>query len=414
MAIDRASLIRFEREARAVGALNHPNILTIHDIGSHEGRPYVVTELLEGETLREVLVRRVPSPLQVLGWGIQISQGLDAAHRKKIVHRDLKPANLFLTTDGRVKILDFGLAKVESRPEAWNRGRRRPRALRGRACCSARCRTCRPSRSGRKRSTRVPTSSRWASVLFELLARTQPFRRDSTPATLTAILHEPPGKISARQPDLPSGLERIVERCLEKRPEDRFQSAHDLSLALETVMQAPPGRAALHEVEERSPYPGLSSFTEEDAAHFFGREEEIAALWGNLEERRLLAVIGPSGAGKTSFVRAGVVAGRPKGWAAIVSTPGTAPLRGSARPRAGALRGLRGAAEARRLRESRDGVRAPHPVAPASRGSARRPRPVRGAVHAEPAGGAGAVRRPARESSARPMFTSSSPCGTTS
>ena len=324
---DPESLSRFEREARAVGALNHPNILTIHDVGSHEGTRYVVTELLEGETLREVLVRRAPTPRQVLGWAIQVTEGLAAAHRKRIVHRDLKPENLFLTTDGRIKILDFGLAKIESRadPETSAEtasGASRPGVLLGTVAYMS------PEQI---RAEGVDPRSDLFSlgvVLFELLAQEHPFRRETVPATLTAILHESPGKLSTRQAGIPPGLERIVDRCLEKRREDRFQSAQDLALALAAGLQRPTGAAALLEVEERSPYPGLSSFTEEDAGRFFGREDEVKALWAKLREQRLLAVIGPSGAGKTSFVRAGVVAGRPNGWVAIVSTPGTAPLRG--------------------------------------------------------------------------------------
>ena len=326
VATDPASLNRFEREARAVGALNHPNILTIHDVGRHEDRPYVVTELLEGETLREVLMRRAPTPRQVVGWGIQVAQGLAAAHRKRIVHRDLKPENLFLMTDGRVKILDFGIAKLESRPEVDPRAETasvtRPGVLLGTVAYMS------PEQI---RAEGVDPRSDLFSlgvVLYELFSRAQPFRRETVPATLAAILHESPGKLSVRQAGISPGLERIVERCLEKRREDRFQSAEDLSLALEATLQRPTGTTALADVEERSPYPGLSSFTEEDGALFFGREKEVSAFWAKLREQHLLAVIGPSGAGKTSFVRAGVVAGKPKGWAAIVSTPGTAPLRG--------------------------------------------------------------------------------------
>ena len=118
VAKDPERLRRFEHEARAVGALNHPNILTVHDVGSHEGSLYVVTELLEGETLREVLLRRAPTTRQVISWAVQAAHGLSAAHQKGIVHRDVKPENLFLTTDGRLKILDFGLAKLVSRTAA--------------------------------------------------------------------------------------------------------------------------------------------------------------------------------------------------------------------------------------------------------------------------------------------------------
>jgi serine/threonine protein kinase len=115
VASDPDRLRRFVREAKTVAALSHPHILTVHDVGTHEGTPYVVTELLEGETLRQVLKSRSPTQKQTLSFAVQIARGLAAAHDKDIVHRDLKPENLFLTTDGRVKILDFGLAKLTAR-----------------------------------------------------------------------------------------------------------------------------------------------------------------------------------------------------------------------------------------------------------------------------------------------------------
>ena len=122
-----------------------------------------------------------------------------------------------------------------------------------------------------------------------------------------------------------------MRRCLEKAREERYPSAHDVAVALETVLQAPAGAASLQEVEERSPYPGLSSFTEGDAAHFFGREAEIRALWQRLQNRKLLAVIGPSGTGKTSFVRAGVIAAAPEGWRCVWVSPGNRPFPALAR-----------------------------------------------------------------------------------
>jgi hypothetical protein len=154
-----------------------------------------------------------------------------------------------------------------------------------------------------------------------------------TPAdTVSAILHhDPPPVVTASGP-LPGVVERIVRRCLEKRAEDRFSTAHDLALALEAVLERPVTTPGLTDgEEERSPYPGLSPFTETDAGVFFGREAEVKALWEKLRSRTLLAVIGPSGAGKTSFVRAGVLPARPEGWAAIACTPGRAPMRALAR-----------------------------------------------------------------------------------
>jgi WD40 repeat protein len=146
-------------------------------------------------------------------------------------------------------------------------------------------------------------------------------------ATLTAILHETPPAPSTLDHEIPPALDWLIKRCLEKTPEERFPGAHDLAQALEAVLNAPAAAAWLSEVEERNPYPGLQAFTEKDAGVFFGREAEAQALWQRIEHRGLLAVIGPSGAGKTSFVRAGVVASKPEGWGAIVCKPGSAPFR---------------------------------------------------------------------------------------
>jgi len=324
VARDPDRLRRFEREARAVAALNHPHILTVHDVGAHEGTPYVVSELLEGENLREVLARRSPTQRQILGWAVQIARGLAAAHQKSIVHRDLKPENVFLTTDGRVKILDFGLAKLAPGASLDSEGPT----------------SSSPTQAGVLMGT-VPYMSpeqvqaravdgrsdifSFGVVLYEMLARRHPFRRESLAGTLSAILHDDPPDLASVDRTLPPALDGIVRRCLAKLREERFQGAHDLALALEAVLQAPTGAAFLQQVEERSPYPGLSSFTEKDAAVFFGREGEVQALWGRIRSRTLLAVIGPSGVGKTSFLRAGAVPARPEGWRAVYATPGANP-----------------------------------------------------------------------------------------
>jgi hypothetical protein len=203
-------------------------------------------------------------------------------------------------------------------------------------------------------------------VLYELLSGKHPFRRDTTLATLSAILEETPAELSSLGRGVPPALSGIVGRCLEKDRGQRFRSAHDLALSLELVLQAPAGAASLQEVEERSPYPGLASLTEKDAAFFFGREQEVVALWGKLPERQLLAVIAPSGAGQTSLVRAGVVASRPEGWATVVCTPGASPLRGPCAG-AGAVGQSRGPREARGHRRPGGGLRGGEPLAEGAR-----------------------------------------------
>jgi WD40 repeat protein len=322
---DPERLARFEREARAVAALNHPSIVTIHDVGTHEGTLYVVTELLDGETLRELLSRRPPTQRQALSLALQAARGLEAAHAKGVLHRDIKPENLFVTSDGRLKILDFGLARVAAAKTAGSQDATesspsRPGQLVGTVGYMS------PEQvRGRALDARSDLFS-LGVVLYELLGGKHPFRRETAVATLTAILEETPTPLSVVVPAISASLQRIVGRCLEKAPEDRMASAHDLAVALEAIQAEPAGAAFVPVLEERSPYPGLRSFTEEDASCFFGREGEIEALWARLRERRLLAVIGPSGAGKTSFVRAGVVASRPSGWTAVVTTPGTSPF----------------------------------------------------------------------------------------
>jgi Tol biopolymer transport system component len=236
-AADSDRLRRFEQEARAAGQLNHPNILTVFDVGTHEGAPYIVTELLEGETLRERL-RSGGLPIRkAVEIAVQIAHGLAAAHEKGIIHRDLKPANVFVTKDGHVKILDFGVAKLihpevkvdpyaktttsgpttEAGAVVGTAGYISPEQLRG-----------------------LPADHRsdifaLGCVLYEMLSGKAPFLKDTGADIAAAILNEEPAPIVVPGREVPSSLRAVVERCLEKSPEERFQSARDLAFDLETL-----------------------------------------------------------------------------------------------------------------------------------------------------------------------------------
>ena len=230
---------RFEQEARAAGRLNHPNILTLHDVGVHDGWPYLVTELLEGESLRKRLeCERLPRRAAA-EWAVQVARGLSEAHEKGIVHRDLKPENLFVTRDGHVKILDFGLAKLTPPDQrmgddaaTWTQetipgsvlgsvGYMSPEQVRGQVA-----------------DHRSDIFS-FGAILYEMLSGKRAFRKETGAETMTAILREQPPELLSDGAAPSPGLERIVRHCLEKRPEDRYQSARDLVFDLEQLSELP-------------------------------------------------------------------------------------------------------------------------------------------------------------------------------
>jgi eukaryotic-like serine/threonine-protein kinase len=234
---DSERLRRFEQEARAAAALNHPNILAVFQMGTYEGAPYLVSELLEGETLREQITRGRMTIRKAIDYGIQIARGLAAAHEKGVVHRDLKPENLFATKDGRVKILDFGLAKL-MQPQSSSEhdaptltegteagvvmgtvGYMAPEQVRGEAA-----------------DHRADVFA-FGAILYEMLAGKRAFQKPTSPETMAAILNEDPPGISQVTTNVPPALQRVVHRCLEKNPEQRFQSASDLAFALDALSE---------------------------------------------------------------------------------------------------------------------------------------------------------------------------------
>jgi eukaryotic-like serine/threonine-protein kinase len=247
VSLDADRLLRFEHEARAAAALNHPNILAVYQMGTYMGVPYLVSELLEGMTLTES-IRRGPLPLRkAIDYGVQIAKGLAAAHEKGIVHRDLKPDNLFITKDGRIKILDFGLAKMEQPKESVTNlaptvtlpgvamgtvGYMAPEQVRGLA------------------TDHRSDIFAFGAILYEMVMGRQTFQRPTSADTMSAILNEEPPSISELAPDTPLALERVVRRCLEKNPEQRFQSASDLAFALEALSDGSASSTSAHEIRK--------------------------------------------------------------------------------------------------------------------------------------------------------------------
>jgi len=232
---DPDRLRRFEQEARSAGLLNHPNILSIYGFGEHEGAPYVVSELLEGSTLRDRMAGNALSPRRAIDYGLQVAHGLAAAHEKGIVHRDLKPENLFVTDDGRVKILDFGLAKL-TQPEGWSEAQTAAPTMSAGTEPGVVLGTVGYMSPEQVRG--LPADQRsdifsFGAVLYEMLTGRRAFRGDSAIETMSAILKEDPPELSETDRNLPPALERIVRHCLEKSPQLRIQSARDLAYDLE-------------------------------------------------------------------------------------------------------------------------------------------------------------------------------------
>ena len=236
VASDPERLSRFEQEARAAAALNHPNILALYDIGSHNSAPYLVTELLEGETLRDRLTTGPLAVRKVVEYAAQIAHGLAAAHERGIVHRDLKPENVFVTEDGRVKILDFGLAKLIQPEPAFDASAlptTPPNTVAGMVLGTIGYMS--PEQVRGSAADHRSDIFALGVVLYEMLSGRRAFHGDTAIETMSAILKEDPPDLPTTDRHIPPGLARIVDRCLEKSPAARFKSADDLAFALEAV-----------------------------------------------------------------------------------------------------------------------------------------------------------------------------------
>jgi serine/threonine protein kinase/WD40 repeat protein len=244
-------LRRFELEARAAAALNHPNIVAIYDVGISDGTPYIVCELLEGKTLRKLLAEGALPVRLAVEYSLQIVQGLIAAHDHRIVHRDLKPENLFVTTDGRVKILDFGVAKLQSSPEDSGRSVEELTTVTKNGAVIGTVAYMSPEQLRGKAVDHRSDIFSIGAILYEMLTGRRAFRGETEVDTITAVLKENPPVINLEQASVPESVLQIVRHCLEKEPENRFQSARDLGFALDTLSTASGGRTNRFGVSRR-------------------------------------------------------------------------------------------------------------------------------------------------------------------
>jgi serine/threonine protein kinase len=336
---------RFLLEARTTARCSHENIVVIHEVGEFQGTPFMVLEYLQGQPLHKAVGGQRLPPSRAVELMVPVVRALVAAHEQGIVHRDLKPDNILVTESGTLKVLDFGIAKVLQGPErpaeltkarlelaavggAAGEGEEEPAHLTRNGAIIGTLPYMSPEQWGNGISVDHRTDI-WAVgiMLFRMLAGRHPLEPLRGPQlAVTAFLDEPMPRLRDAAPEVPPELAEVVDRCLLKRKEERFEDALSLLRALEPFL---PGRYVRELRVDESPYAGLSSFQEADADRFFGRSREIAALVSRLRDRPLVAVVGPSGAGKSSFVRAGLVPVLKRSgedWEALVVRPGRNPL----------------------------------------------------------------------------------------
>jgi len=293
----RRDLLR--REVRAAREVVSPNVCRIFDLIEVGGSELVSMEYVDGGTLLNVLHERGPLDLkEAQDIASQFLAGLEAIHQAGLVHRDVKPENIMITRAGRVVLMDFGLARQEDS---------------GAGTVSGTPAYMAPEQAmGGKVDARADVYSAGV-VLAEMVSPEGIKNLESRQSVWEGIRQEP-----ARVPNSPWAP--VLKKAVAKEPDHRHNSAHTLIRELEDVTLRVEG------ADEVTPYPGLAFFTEADAEYFYGREAEVEAMWRTLEQPHLLAIIGPSGSGKSSFLRAGLIPARPQGWSCVVATPGSSPL----------------------------------------------------------------------------------------
>ncbi len=309
--VDREVKERFLVEARATAQCNHENIVVIHQVGEWQSYPFMVLEYLEGLTLRDLIGpfrhgTRMP-PSRVIEIALQIARALARAHERAIVHRDLKPENVFVTAAGPIKVLDFGIAKALGGRDRAGLAGDSTELLATRA--GSMVGTLPYMSPEQMRSATQQLDHRadlWALgiIMFEMLSGRHPIDAvDATTLITNIVLDDPLISIGEVVPDVQESLVRLVDQLIRKRREDRIQSATELVRRLEELL---PGRGARRLDEGESPFVGLSAFQFADADRFFGRDRDVVRMVARVRELPLTGVIGPSGVGKSSFVRAGV------------------------------------------------------------------------------------------------------------
>ncbi|HSP81272.1 MAG TPA: serine/threonine-protein kinase, partial [Myxococcaceae bacterium] len=334
---------RFVLEARATARCSHENIVIIYEVGEYGGSPFMVLEYLQGQALTKLISegKRLP-PARAVELMVPVVRALACAHEQNIVHRDLKPDNILVTESGTIKVLDFGIAKVLQGEEPAGELTGEVRApslpveglgedisnLTRRGAIMGTLAFMSPEQWG----IGVPIDHRtdiWAVgiMLFRMIYGKHPLHPlRGEQLMCTGFLDEPMPRLREKVPDVPQELADVVDRCLLKHKEQRFPDALSLLRALEPFL---PGRYTRELRIDESPYAGLSSFQETDADRFFGRAHEISALVTRIRDRPLMGVVGPSGAGTSSFVRAGLVPALKRSgeqWETLVIRPGRNPM----------------------------------------------------------------------------------------